>query len=67
MKKLHKNFRSIKQTIESMSCYCGGCVVLYCSCNCPDIPSQSGFNYSNQNQVNQTGLMNINSNNQAVT
>lgn len=44
MKKLHKNFLSMKQTVETMACQC----LCYCNCgtacNCPDIPAAAGMN-----------------------
>ena len=41
MKKLHKNFRSMKQTVESMGCECScSCSTI---CNCTDISNYYGY------------------------
>lgn len=42
MKKLHKNFRALKQTVESMTCSCG-CGCGPCTCSCPDVAIMAGF------------------------
>jgi putative bacteriocin precursor len=43
MKKLHKNFYSTKQTIESMASDCSYYCSSRCPCSCPDIPSAAGM------------------------
>jgi putative bacteriocin precursor len=37
MKKLHKNFRTMKQTVESMACACGT------GCPCTDVSNYYGY------------------------